>query len=48
MTETNQRNIYDKISKATVFKKLEEIFGAKNVTDKTVDLYPYSYDMTEC
>jgi len=30
-----------------VHAKLVEIFGAPNVTDKQVDLYPYSYDMTE-
>ena len=24
-----------------------EIFGAEYVSDKQVDLYPYSYDMTE-
>ncbi len=48
MTETKERNLYEKISKETVFKKLEDIFGIKNVTDKPADLYPYSYDMTEC
>ncbi len=48
MTETKERNLYEKISKEIVFKKLGEIFGSKNVTDKSVDLYPYSYDMTEC
>ncbi len=48
MTETKERNLYEKISKQDVFKKLEDIFGSKNVTDKPVDLYPYSYDMTEC
>ncbi|MBY9015826.1 MAG: FAD-binding oxidoreductase [Candidatus Lokiarchaeota archaeon] len=48
MTETRERNIYEKISKDNLFKKLEEIFGSKNVTDKSADLYPYSYDMTEC
>jgi len=48
MTETKERNLYEKISKEDVVKKLEEIFGSKNVTDKAVDLYPYSYDMTEC
>ena len=48
MTETKLRNLYEKISKTDVFKKLEAIFGTKNVTDKPVDLYPYSYDMTEC
>ncbi len=48
MTETKERNLYEKISKEDVFRKLGEIFGNKNVTDKPADLYPYSYDMTEC
>ena len=48
MTETKERNLYEKISKENVFKKLGDIFGIKNVTDKPADLYPYSYDMTEC
>ena len=30
-----------------MYIKLVDIFGATNVTDKKVDLYPYSYDMTE-
>ena len=48
MTIIKSRNIYEKISKKEVEKKLIEIFGSLNVTKKTVDLYPYSYDMTEC
>ena len=48
MTETKERKLYEKISKEDVFKKLGEIFGTKNITDKSADLYPYSYDMTEC
>ena len=48
MTETKERNVYEKISKEDVLKKLVEIFGEKYVTNKSGDLYPYSYDMTEC
>jgi FAD/FMN-containing dehydrogenase len=48
MTETNKRSVYEKISKEDVLKKLISIFGNDNVTNKSVDLYPYSYDMTEC
>ncbi len=48
MTETKGRNIFENISKEEVKKKLEEIFGKENVSDKVPDLYPYSYDMTEC
>ncbi len=48
MTETKERNVYEKISKEDVLKKLVEIFGEKYVTNKSVDLYSYSYDMTEC
>ena len=48
MTTTKERNVYEKISKEDVFKKLIEIFGEKYVTNKSGDLYPYSYDMTEC
>lgn len=36
----------DKIPR--VKKKLVEIFGAANVTDAVHDLFPYSYDATEC
>ena len=48
MTETKQRNIFEKISKEEVEGKLIKIFGSENVTKKAGDLYPYSYDMTEC
>jgi FAD/FMN-containing dehydrogenase len=48
MTEIKSRNIYEKVSKEKVEGKLKEIFGLENVTKKAVDLYPYSYDMTEC
>jgi len=41
-----RRNIFEKISREEVHSKLVEIFGATNVTDKQVDLYPYSYDKT--
>jgi truncated hemoglobin YjbI len=39
MTETKERNVYEKISKEDVLKKLVEIFGEKYVTNKSVDLY---------
>jgi glycolate oxidase len=48
MTVTKERNIFEKIKREDVYKKLVDIFGSKHVTDKKVDLYPYSYDMTEC
>jgi len=47
MTETKQRNVFEKISKDSVYSKLIEIFGGTYVTKKDVDLYPYSQDMTE-
>ena len=48
MTVIKERKIFEKVNKEEVYKKLVEIFGTKNVSDKKVDLYPYSYDMTEC
>ncbi|MGB5910945.1 MAG: FAD-binding oxidoreductase [Promethearchaeia archaeon] len=48
MTQIKRRNIFEKVSKEDVFNKLIDIFGSENVTSKQVDLYPYSYDMTEC
>ena len=30
-----------------MYSKLVEIFGSAHVSNKQVDLYPYSYDMTE-
>ncbi len=47
MTATKQRNVFEKISKENVYSKLIEIFGTDYVSDKNVDLYPYSQDMTE-
>jgi len=47
MTITKERNIFQNISKEDVKKKLINIFGVGNVTDKPVDLYPYSFDMTD-
>jgi len=47
MTTTKQRNVFEKISKDSVYSKLVEIFGGTYVTKKDVDLYPYSQDMTE-
>ena len=48
MTTTKQRNIFENVSREDVKKKLIEIFDESCVTDKQADLYPYSYDMTEC
>lgn len=48
MTVIKERNIFEKIKREDVYKKLVDIFGSQNVSDKDVDLYPYSYDMTEC
>ncbi|MHA1296499.1 MAG: FAD-binding oxidoreductase [Promethearchaeota archaeon] len=47
MTISKDNKIFEKVSKEEVYRKLVEIFGEENVTDKEVDLYPYSYDMTE-
>jgi FAD/FMN-containing dehydrogenase len=47
ITKSNIRNIFEKISRNDVYTKLVEIFGSSNVTNKDVDLYSYSYDMTE-
>ncbi|MFX0059077.1 MAG: FAD-binding oxidoreductase [Candidatus Hodarchaeota archaeon] len=47
ITATKERNIFEKISKEDVYKRLVEIFGTTKVSNKEVDLYPYSYDMTE-
>ena len=43
----HKRNYFKNINFDEVFAKLVEIFGGTNVTNKQVDLYPYSYDMTE-
>ena len=48
MTVIKDRNIYQNITKEDVKKRLIEIFGSTCVTDKQSDLYPYSFDMTEC
>ena len=47
MTATKQRNVFEKISKDNVYSKLVEIFSSDYVSNKKVDLYPYSQDMTE-
>ncbi|MBD3354144.1 MAG: FAD-binding protein [Candidatus Lokiarchaeota archaeon] len=44
--ERNSR--INQTNKSEIKSKLEEIFGAKNVTDKKHNLLPYSYDATEC
>ncbi len=48
ITETKERNIFKNVDKNEVHEKLINIFGDTYVSDKQVDLYPYSYDMTEC
>ena len=47
ITTIKERNIFEKISREEANSKLIEIFGSTNVTKKQVDLYPYSYDITE-
>ncbi|MFX1477797.1 MAG: FAD-binding oxidoreductase [Promethearchaeota archaeon] len=47
ITKSNARNIFEKVSRSDVYTKLVDIFGSSNVTNKDVNLYPYSYDMTE-
>lgn len=47
ITAIKGKGTFENISKEDVKKKLIEIFGQRNVTDKSVDMYPYSYDMTE-
>lgn len=48
MTESKKKESYKDITKEDVKAKLVEIFGETNVTAQATDLYPYSYDMTEC
>jgi glycolate oxidase len=48
MTITKEKEHYNGISKEEVYEKLIQIFGSTNITQRAVDLYPYSYDMTEC
>jgi len=47
MTSVKERKVFNNISKEAVHAKLVQIFGKNHVTDKQVDLYPYSFDMTE-
>ncbi|NHJ24492.1 MAG: FAD-binding oxidoreductase [Candidatus Lokiarchaeota archaeon] len=47
MTISKKSNAFEKIGKAEVLSRLIDIFGSTNVSNKQVDLYPYSYDMTE-
>jgi 4-cresol dehydrogenase (hydroxylating) len=47
ITIIKERKYFEKISKEDINSKLIDIFSAKNVTNKQVDLYSYSYDMTE-
>ncbi|MFO7796727.1 MAG: FAD-binding oxidoreductase [Promethearchaeati archaeon] len=48
MTTIKDNQRYNGLSKEDVYKKLIQIFGDSNVSKRAVDLYPYSYDMTEC
>ncbi len=41
------RNIFELIPKEKVLVELIRIFGSQYVSDKSHDLYPYSYDATE-
>jgi glycolate oxidase len=47
ITTIKERNIFEKVSRDEIYEKLVDIFGPTNVSTKQVDLYPYSYDMTE-
>jgi hypothetical protein len=48
MTITKEKEAYNGVSKEKVYEKLVQIFGSTNISQRAVDLYPYSYDMTEC
>ena len=48
MTISKETCYFKNVNKEDVHKKLVEIFGPANVSNKQGDLYPYSYDMTEC
>ncbi|MFX0071534.1 MAG: FAD-binding oxidoreductase [Candidatus Hermodarchaeota archaeon] len=48
MTGVIKRNIYENIAKEKVYDELVGIFGQLYVSDKPHNLYPYSYDATEC
>ncbi|MGV9171630.1 MAG: FAD-binding oxidoreductase [Promethearchaeia archaeon] len=48
MTESEKKQTFKNISREEIKKKLIHVFGEKYVTDRSADLYPYSYDMTEC
>ncbi|MFO8018196.1 MAG: FAD-binding oxidoreductase [Promethearchaeia archaeon] len=48
MTKSKESNVFENISKEEVKEHLVEIFGKEYITDRNADLYPYSYDMTEC
>ncbi len=47
MLDVKERNVFKSIEKEKVLNELVKIFGKNNVSDKSHDLYPYSYDMTE-
>jgi len=48
MTTIEKPKYMEKIDKAEILNQLIAIFGKEYVSSKPVDLYPYSYDMTEC
>lgn len=48
MTETEESKSFKSVEKSKIHEKLIDIFGKANVSQNTADLYPYSYDMTEC
>ena len=43
----SEKNYFKNISHEEINSTLVEIFGIKSVSNKQVDMYPYSYDMTE-
>jgi FAD/FMN-containing dehydrogenase len=47
MTVTKKTKYMENIDKNEVYQHLVGIFGENYVSMKQVDLYPYSYDMTE-
>ncbi|MBD3254559.1 MAG: FAD-binding protein [Candidatus Lokiarchaeota archaeon] len=48
MTITKEEKTFKNITREEVYGKLVDIFGVNKVSSKKVDLYSYSYDMTEC
>nr|MDO8118520.1 FAD-dependent oxidoreductase [Candidatus Sigynarchaeota archaeon] len=48
MAEMKKRNVVQKMDKEKIEETLIEIFGKSSCSSNPADLYPYSYDMTEC